>query len=105
MVAYTEPQQPNNGRKKKGKGYEEREIRSLLILYLEEGTFLDSGKEEEGKTFYELHVLGMNDDLWDGVRGLDCHVRNTALPWRSTRTAKALSTLGLCFQSLAIKSV
>ena len=21
--------------------------------------------------FHELHVLGMKDDLWDGVRGLD----------------------------------
>ena len=30
----------------------------------------DSGKEEESKTFHELHVLGMNDDLWDRVRGV-----------------------------------
>ena len=30
----------------------------------------DSGKEEEGKTFHKLHVLGMNDDLRDQARGL-----------------------------------
>ena len=32
---------------------------SLLILDLK-----DSGKQE-GKTLHKLHVLGMNDDLWD----------------------------------------
>ena len=25
---------------------------------------------ERGKTFLKLHVLGMNDDLWDRVREL-----------------------------------
>ena len=28
------------------------------------------GKQEEGKTFHKLQVLGMNDDLWDKVGGL-----------------------------------
>ena len=61
---------PNNGRKKV-KGYEEREIRSsLLILDLKDGKLYDLGKQEEGKTFHKLHVLGMNDDLWDRARGL-----------------------------------
>ena len=27
----------------------------------------DSGMRE-GKTFHKLHVVGMNDDLWDKVR-------------------------------------
>ena len=27
----------------------------------------DSGKQEEGKMFHKLHVLGMNDDLWDKI--------------------------------------
>ena len=27
-------------------------------------------KKEGGKTFHELHVLGMSADLWDGVRGV-----------------------------------
>ena len=43
----------------------EREIRSsLLILYLKDGR-LDSGKQEDGKTFHKLHVLGVNDYLRD----------------------------------------
>ena len=25
-------------------------------------------RKQEGKTFHQLHVLGMNDDLWDKVR-------------------------------------
>ena len=29
-----------------------------------------SYKVEEGKTFYELHVLWVNDELWDRARGL-----------------------------------
>ena len=50
-------QRPNQGRKKKAKGSEEREIRSSLsILDLKEGKLLASGKEEEGKTFHKLHV-------------------------------------------------
>ena len=39
------------------------------MLDLKHGKLQDSGKQEEGKTFHELHVLGMNDDLWDTVRG------------------------------------
>ena len=27
-------------------------------------------RKEEGKTFHRLHVLGMNDNLWDRVLGL-----------------------------------
>ena len=27
-------------------------------------------EQEEIKTFHKLHVLGMNDDLWDRVCGL-----------------------------------
>ena len=37
---------------------------------LKDGKLQDSGKQEEGKTFHKLPVLGMNDDLWDRVRGL-----------------------------------
>ena len=29
-----------------------------------------AGKQEEGKTFHKLHVLGIRDNLWDRVRGL-----------------------------------
>ena len=48
------------------------EIRSsVLTLDLKDGNLQDSGKEEEGKTFHKLHVIGTNDDLWDKIRGLD----------------------------------
>ena len=33
-----------------------------------------SGKEDEGKTFRVLQALGMNEDLWDRVRGLGYEV-------------------------------
>ena len=36
---------------------------SLFTLDLKDGKLLDSGKQEEGKTFHKLHVLGMNEDL------------------------------------------
>ena len=56
-------QSPNKGRKKKAKGYEDREIRSsLLILDLKDGK-LQHSRKQGGKTFHELHALGMNDDL------------------------------------------
>ena len=62
MVAYTKPR----------KWKKEREIRSsLLILNLKDGKLQDSGKQEIGKTFHKLHVLGMNDDLCSRVCGLD----------------------------------
>ena len=57
MAAYTEPQQRNKEESEKLRG--EREIRSsLLILDLKEGKLLDSGKQEEGKTFHKFNVLG-----------------------------------------------
>ena len=59
---------PNKGRKKKAKDKEKRDIRSsLLILDMQDDTLYDSGKQEEGKSFHKLHVLGMSDDLWDRV--------------------------------------
>ena len=69
MVAYAMSQQR---KKEESEGLrEERGIRSsLLILDLKDGKLQDSGKQEEGKTFHKLHVLGMNDDLWDRVHGL-----------------------------------
>ena len=41
---------------------------STLILDLKDGKLQDSGKQEEGKMFHKLHVIGMNDDLWGRVR-------------------------------------
>ena len=51
----------------------EREIRSsLLILDLKDAKLQGSERQGEGKTFRKLHVLGMNDDLWDphGVKSV-----------------------------------
>ena len=64
-MAYTKPQQ----RKKESERVRgEREVRSsLLILHLKDGKLWDSEKEEGGKTFQELHVIGMNEYLWDTV--------------------------------------
>ena len=57
-------------RGRRGEGEEEREIRSSsLILDLKERKLNDSGKAE-GKIFHKLHVLGMNDNLWNRARGL-----------------------------------
>ena len=39
------------------------------MLDLRTGTLYDSGKEDEGKMFHVLQVLGMLD-LWDRVQGL-----------------------------------
>ena len=41
--------------------------KSLLMLDLNTDKLYDSGKEDEGKTFHVLQVLGMNKDLWDRV--------------------------------------
>ena len=40
------------------------------MLDLKTDKLKDSGKEEEGKTFHSLQVLGMNEDLRDMVRWL-----------------------------------
>ena len=59
MVAYTKEERRERKTKRR-----EKEIRSsLLILDLKDGRLQDLGKQEEGTTFYELHVLWVNDDL------------------------------------------
>ena len=40
------------------------------MLDLKTDKLYDSGKEDRGKMFYVLQVLGMNEDLWDRVHGL-----------------------------------
>ena len=58
MVAYTKSQQW-----KKEKSERLRRERDQI-------KFIDLWFERWIKTFHKLHVLGMNDDLWDRVRGL-----------------------------------
>ena len=38
---------------------------------LKDGKLYDSGKEIEDKAFHKLHVLGMNDDLWETWKGCE----------------------------------
>ena len=50
---------------------------SLLILDLKDGKLQDQeSKKKAGKKFLKLNVLGMNDALWDKVRGLSSETWN-----------------------------
>ena len=40
------------------------------MLDLKTDKLCDSWKEDEGKTFHVLQVLGVNEDLWDRLPGL-----------------------------------
>ena len=67
---YKAPTKKEERRKRKAKR-REREIRSnLLILDLNDGKLKRSGQQECGKTFHELHILGMNEDLRDRICGV-----------------------------------
>ena len=55
---------------KEGERLRERDKIKFIDLRFERWQVGNSGKQEESKTFHRLHVLGMNDDLWDRVRGL-----------------------------------
>ena len=61
MVAYSKPQRWKKEESEKLRG--ENDQIKFMILDLKDGKLYDSGKEEEGKKFHKLHVLGMNDDL------------------------------------------
>lgn len=68
IVAYTKPK---NG-KKCGESKRRVTRSRLLVLILEEGVLYDPGMDE-GKMFYELHVLRM--DRICGIEFLDCIVK------------------------------
>ena len=65
MACYTKPQQRKKEKSEQLRG--ERDQIKLFILDLSNGKFLDSGKQDKGKTFHKLYVLGMNDDLCDDL--------------------------------------
>ena len=87
MVTDTKPQQR---KKEESEGLrEERGIRSsLLILDSNDGKSQDLG-QQEGKTFHKLHVVGMNDDLWDKFRGLGNETTSTMFQISRTEIIKA----------------
>ena len=66
-MPYTKPQQRKKEESERLKG---ERYQFKLIYRRFERWQVDSGKQEEGKTLHKLHVLGMNDELWDKVRGL-----------------------------------
>ena len=67
MMAYTKPQRRKKEEIERLRG--ERDQIKFIDLRFRAGKLKASGKQEGGKTFHLLHVLGMNDDLWDKVRG------------------------------------
>ena len=64
MVTYTKPQQRKKEESERIRGERDQDSEK------QDSEKQDSEKQEGGKKFHKLHVLGMNDDLWDGVRGL-----------------------------------
>ena len=61
MVPCTKPQQSKKEESERLRG--ERDHIKFINLRFEGWQVVGFGKEEEGKTFHKLHVLGMNDDL------------------------------------------
>ena len=57
-------------RRKREKLRGERYQIKIIDLRFESWQAARFRKQEEDKTFHKLHVPGMNDDLWDRVRGL-----------------------------------
>ena len=68
MVAYTSPQQRKEEESERPRG--EVDKIKFIDLRFERWQVVRFRKAKEGKTFHELHGPGMNDDLWDRVRGL-----------------------------------
>ena len=61
MMPYVKLKQRQKGESERLRG--RRDQITLFILDLKDGKLHDSGKQEEGKTFHDLHVPGTNDDL------------------------------------------
>ena len=52
----------------------ERDQIKFIYLRFERWQVVGFRKQEGGKTFHKLHVLGINDDLWDKIRGLGSEI-------------------------------
>ena len=72
MVAYTKPKQRKKEESERLR--DERDQIKVIDLRFERLQVVIFRKarrwQEGGKRFHKLHVLGMNDDLWDRVGGL-----------------------------------
>ena len=71
-MAYTEPQERKQEKSERARG--DRDENKFIDSRFKKSKLQDSGKHEEGKTLHKLQVCGMNDDLWDRVRGLGCEI-------------------------------
>ena len=65
---YDIPQQRKKEESKRLRG--KRDQIKFIDRRFKDGKLSGAGKQREDTTFHKLHVLGMNDDLWDRVRGL-----------------------------------
>ena len=68
MVAYTMPQQRKKEESKRLRG--ERDQIKFIDLRFDRWQVVRFRKARGRQDVPKLHVLGMNDDLWDRVRGL-----------------------------------
>ena len=60
---------PTKEERRKQNFKRERDQINFIDLRFERRQNIGFRKAREGKTFHQLNVLGMNDDLWDKVRG------------------------------------
>ena len=66
-MAYTKPQRR---KKEESEKRREREQIKFIDLRFERWKVVGFRKARGRQHVHKLHVLGMNDDLWDRVRGL-----------------------------------
>ena len=81
MVAYTRLQQRKEEESERLRG--KRDQIKCVDLRFERWQVVVFRKARGSKVFYKLHALGMNDDLWDDVRGLSSET------WTSTLSHKS----------------
>ena len=68
-MAYTKPQLRKKEENKRLRG--ERDQVKFIDLGFERWQVVRFRKARRRQEVHKLHALGMNDDLWDKVRGLD----------------------------------
>ena len=75
-MAYTMPQQRKKEESERLRG--ESDQIKFIHLRFERWQVVGFRKEGERKTLHKLHVLGMNNDLWDKLRGLGRGLRGVS---------------------------
>ena len=67
---YKAPKEKERRMRKTKRRRGERDQIKFIDLIFERWHVVGCMKQEEGKALHKLHVLGMNEDLLDGVRGV-----------------------------------